>query len=53
MFALRDPDRLQSEEFLVRSMELRFMSKRHGPIGEIAANQLPLHDNVETGDDGR
>jgi hypothetical protein len=30
-FALRDPDRLQSEEYVIRSMELRLIERRGAP----------------------
>lgn len=50
VFAVRDPDRLQSEEFVVRSMELKFMSKQHGLLDADASAQISLKDNV--GNDG-
>ena len=47
VFALRDPDRLQSEEFVMRSMELRFMSKRHGAFDATDPDELQLRDTEQ------
>lgn len=51
VFAIRDPDRLQSEEFVARSMELRYQSKRHGAFGDIDSTRLPLRDHLTSPED--
>jgi hypothetical protein len=35
VFAIRDPDRLQSEEFVTRSMELRIYERREREVASI------------------
>lgn len=50
VFAIRDPDRLQSEEFVVRSMELRLYERREREIAIVGRAEQAVEPPPEIED---